>query len=72
MLVVIIVSKSEGARYSDVTEVMHIGGQRSVHIGRLKWWMLLYNMHSIVGGTWPSVVFCFGFANNDRGAGYRV
>ena len=28
MSVVVIVSKSEGARYSDVNEVMHIGRQR--------------------------------------------
>lgn len=72
MLLDILVSKSEGARYSDVNEVMHIGTQRVYILCCLKWWMLLYKMHSIVNGTWLSVLVCFCFANNDQGAGYRV
>lgn len=40
--------KCEGARYSDVNEVMHIGRRRALKVcGCLKWWMLLYEMHSI-------------------------
>lgn len=38
---------------------MHMGRQESVHIGGLKWRVLLYEMHSIVNGTWSLPFFCF-------------
>lgn len=69
MSLVTFVSKSEGARYSDVNEVTHT---ESVHIGCLKRRMLLYEMHSIVNGTWSPFFPRFRFANDDQGAAYRV
>lgn len=36
----------EGAGYGDVNEVSHMELQRSID-GRLKGWMLLYEVHSI-------------------------
>ena len=55
MSVVSSVSKSEGARYSDVNEEIHTGRRRVYIFGCLKWWMFLYEMHSIVNGSWLSV-----------------
>lgn len=40
----LLVCEYEGARYSDVNEVMHMEQRRSIS-GSLKWWMLLYEMH---------------------------
>lgn len=42
----LLVCEYKGAGYSDVNEVLHIELQRSIN-GCLKWWMLLYEMHSI-------------------------
>ena len=79
MLVVSSVSRSEGARYSDVNEVMHIGRQRvymlAVYSGGCCYTRCIVSLMEPGRQSFLfffSSFFLFSFANNDQAAGYRV
>lgn len=63
---------SEGARYGDVNEVMHMRGGGGGAEGLYEWWMLLYKMHSIANGSRLSGVLFLSEPTMIEGAGCHL